>query len=119
MSDDKVTKRMGQLLRKGAALLNTACPNCNTPLLRLPDGTMYCTKCDRQVVEQSRLTSGAETRAPSSDVLNQLAGKVLTSLEILTHSLSERPHQEEIRTFATIVKDLIAILRGIQELQRQ
>ena len=117
MSDEKVTKRMGQMLRKGAALLNVACPKCNTPLLRLQDGTMYCAKCDKEVVEKEPPTSSKELDVSFSEVLNQLATKILINLERLTQSLPENPHPEELRSFAEIVKDMIGILRGIRELQ--
>jgi len=117
MSDDAITKRMGQLLRKGAALLNTGCPKCNTPLLRLQDGSMYCAKCNKEVVEQKSVIPTVNHRAPSGDILNQLASRVLVSLELLIRSYPEKPHTEEIRSFAKTVKDLIEILKGIQELQ--
>ncbi len=118
MSDDEVTKRMGQLLRKGAALLNTACPKCNTPLLRLKDGTMYCAKCDKEVVEQKAEPLPMTQKGASDDIMNQLASKVLTSLAILLQSLPEKPRTEEIRTFAQTAKNLIEVLKGIQQLQQ-
>ena len=117
MSDNEVTKRMGQLLRKGAALLSTACPKCNTPLLRLKDGSMYCAKCNKEVVEQTAVTPSGEIPAASADVLNLLASKALVSIELLIHSLPEKPHTEEIRAFAKTARDLVEILKRIQELQ--
>jgi uncharacterized Zn finger protein (UPF0148 family) len=117
MSDENVTKRMGQLLRKGAALLNVACPKCNTPLLRLQDGTMYCAKCDKEVVEKEAPSPSEELDVSFDEILNQLATKVMINLERLTQSLPENPHPEELRSFADIVKDMIGILRGIRELQ--
>ncbi|MFW9934855.1 MAG: Sjogren's syndrome/scleroderma autoantigen 1 family protein [Candidatus Thorarchaeota archaeon] len=118
MSDEEVTKRMGQLLRKGAALLSTACPKCNTPLLRLKDGAMYCVKCDKEVVEQKSAVLSSDYPTPSGDILNQLASRVLVTLEVLIQSFPDKPHPEEIRTFAKTAKNLIEILKGIQELQR-
>lgn len=118
MSDDKITKKMGQLLRKGAALLNTACPKCNTPLLRLQDRSMYCAKCDSEVVEQEAVTPAVGPPATGDDVLSQLASKALSSLEILIKSVPEKPHIEDIRAFAKSAKDLVEILKGIQELQK-
>ncbi len=118
MSDDKVTKRMGQLLRKGAALLNVACPKCNTPLLRLQDGSMYCAKCDKEVIEQKSVMPSADQYVTSGDLLDQLASKVLISIESLIQSFPEKPHTEEIRVFAKTVRDLIEILKGIQQFQR-
>ncbi|MFX0170152.1 MAG: Sjogren's syndrome/scleroderma autoantigen 1 family protein [Candidatus Hodarchaeota archaeon] len=118
MSDENITKHMGQLLRKGAALLNVACPKCNTPLLRLKDATMYCAKCDKQVVEQKATTAGVDREVVRENILNALATRTLSSLENLLQSLPEQPHPEEIRAFASVAKDLIEILRGIQKLQR-
>ncbi|MHA2426924.1 MAG: Sjogren's syndrome/scleroderma autoantigen 1 family protein [Candidatus Hermodarchaeia archaeon] len=102
MSDNEVTKRMGQLLRKGAALLNTACPKCNTPLLRLKDGSV---------------ASSGELQISGAETLNQLASKVLVSIELLIHSFPEKPHTEEIRAFAKTARDLVEILKRIQEVQ--
>ena len=118
MSDDQVTKRMGQLLRQGAALLSVACPKCNTPLLRLPDGSMYCAKCDKEVVEEKAVKVKAGQQIPSGDLFDLLASKVLKSLEVLAQSLPEKPHKEEIRAFAMTAKDLLEILTRIQELQK-
>ena len=117
MSDDAITKRMGQLLRKGAALLNTACPKCNTPLLRLKEGSMYCAKCDKEVIEQTAVTPSGEMQGSSVETLNLLASKVLVSIESLIHSIPEKPHIEEIRAFAKTARDLVEILKRIQELQ--
>ncbi|MFX0199701.1 MAG: Sjogren's syndrome/scleroderma autoantigen 1 family protein [Candidatus Hodarchaeota archaeon] len=117
MSDENITKRMGQMLRKGAALLNIACPKCNTPLLRLHDGTMYCARCDKEVVEKEPTPSRKEPDVSFTEVLNQLATKVVVNLKRITQSLPENPHPEELRSFAEIVKDMIEILRGIRELQ--
>lgn len=78
---------------------------------------MYCAKCNREVVEQKTQQTTTEQRVVSGDILSQLASKVLASLEVLTQSLPEKPHKEEIRAFAATAKELIEILRGIQELQ--
>lgn len=117
MSDENVTKQMGKLLRQGAALLNKACPKCNTPLLRLTDGTMYCARCDKPVIEQPGTIKQEMEKMVSGDTLSRLASKLLTSLDILCNSLPEQPRPEEIRAFAGMVRDLIEALRGIRDLQ--
>jgi uncharacterized Zn finger protein (UPF0148 family) len=116
MSDENVTKNMGKLLREGAALLNVACPQCNTPLLRLKDGTMYCAKCDQQVVEQK--ISKPSRSHEGGNILNVLATRTMSILDSLLQSLPEQPHPEEIRAFAKVARDLVEILQGIQRLQK-
>jgi hypothetical protein len=78
---------------------------------------MYCAKCDKEVIEKGLSTPSQELDVSFSDVLNQLATKVLIHLERLTQSLPENPHREELRSFAEIAKDMIEILKGIRELQ--
>ena len=78
---------------------------------------MYCAKCDKEVVEKVLPTSSQELDVSFSEVLNQLATKVLIHLESLTRSLPENPHREELRSFAELVKDLMEILKGVRELQ--
>ena len=117
MSDDNVTRRMGKLLRGGAALLHKACPQCNTPLLRLPDGTLYCAKCDQTVLEKPVAVAAAEEPVSSNDVLNRLSTALLTCLDALCRMLPEQPQLQDIRAFAGIAKDLVETLRAIRDLR--
>jgi UPF0148 protein len=43
-------KQMAELLRKGATMLNETCPECNTPLFKLRDGSLVCPMCNKPVV---------------------------------------------------------------------
>jgi uncharacterized Zn finger protein (UPF0148 family) len=117
MSDDNVTRRMGKLLRGGAALLHKACPQCNTPLLRLPDGTLYCAKCDQTVLEQPAGVAAAEKPASGNDALSRLSTALLTCLDALCRMLPEQPQLQDIRTFAGTAKDLVDTLRAIRDLR--
>jgi uncharacterized Zn finger protein (UPF0148 family) len=121
MPDEEVTRRMGQLLRKGAAILDRACPTCDTPLLRLPEGTLYCAKCHVRYTEgkegETGEPAGAESALPMNDVLVRLTTKILLSIDSLCQSLGDKPHIEEIRHFAAVTKDLVETLRIIRTLQ--
>jgi len=108
---------MGKLLRGGAALLHKACPQCNTPLLRLPDGTLYCAKCDQTVLEKPVAVAAAEEPVSSNDVLNRLSTALLTCLDALCRMLPEQPQLQDIRAFAGIAKDLVETLRAIRDLR--
>jgi len=43
-------KQIAELLRKGATMLSESCPECNTPLFRLKDGSLFCPMCNKPVV---------------------------------------------------------------------
>ena len=121
MPDEEVTRRMGDLLRKGAAILDKACPKCNMPLLRVPEGALYCAKCHVRYAEEkdgeTGEAAGTEPVLPK-DVLTRLASKILVSIDSLCQTLREQPHLEEIRTFAAIAKDLVETLQIIRALQK-
>ena len=53
-------KQMAELLRKGATMLSETCPECNTPLFRLKDGSLVCPMCNKPVVVVS---ANADTEA--------------------------------------------------------
>jgi len=117
MPDEDVTRRMGRLLRSGAALLHRSCPRCNTPLLRLPEGDLYCAKCDRRVTEAPR--PPVRPREEGDKVLRELAGKILMSIKALCHALPENPHPEEVRAFAVVARDLVHTLKMLYDLERR
>lgn len=119
MSDDKVTRRMGKLLRQGAALLNKACPKCNTPLLRLSDGKMYCAKCNKEVIENKTDQPSQLPVQEREDILSLTATKILENLELLIRKHPIDPHPQEIQLFASSVKDLLKALQLIRNLQLQ
>ncbi len=120
MPDEEVTRRMGDLLRKGAAILDKACPKCNMPLLRLPEGNLYCAKCHvRYTEEKEGVTLESVDKVPAlpvKDVLVKLTGKILASIDSMCQTMREQPHLEEIRTFAAIAKDLVETLKIIRSL---
>jgi len=43
-------KQMAELLRKGARMLSETCPECNTPLFQLKDGSLICPMCNKPVI---------------------------------------------------------------------
>jgi UPF0148 protein len=53
-------KQMAELLRKGATMLSETCPECNTPLFKLKDGSLVCPMCNKPVVVVS---ADADTEA--------------------------------------------------------
>lgn len=48
MSED--LKRMAELLKAGASMMEEACPQCGSPLFKLTSGEVYCAKCNRKVL---------------------------------------------------------------------
>lgn len=41
-------KKMAELLKSGATMLSTVCPECRTPLYRLKSGEVICPNCNKR-----------------------------------------------------------------------
>jgi uncharacterized Zn finger protein (UPF0148 family) len=48
--DNTHIRRGAELLMQGATLTDLSCPVCASPLFRLKDGTLWCTKDEKKVV---------------------------------------------------------------------
>ena len=57
--DQSIVKEMSRLLLKKYTMLSDACPVCNTPIFRSPEGRVFCAKCKRDV-----LIVGSESDIP-------------------------------------------------------
>ncbi len=60
MSNEENVKRMAELLRAGATMLDLTCPVCNSPLFRIK-GEVWCPNCNKRViVSQDEQTQTAQ-----------------------------------------------------------
>lgn len=57
--DDKHIKKMAQLLRQGATMLDLTCPKCENLLFKLKDGKIFCPSCNQQVIRQSNTNNSS------------------------------------------------------------
>ncbi|RLI64604.1 MAG: hypothetical protein DRO88_06865 [Promethearchaeia archaeon] len=47
---EKSVKKMANLLRKGATMLDKYCPQCNGILFRLQNNDLFCPNCNQKVI---------------------------------------------------------------------
>ncbi len=77
-------KQMAELLRKGATMLSESCPECNTPLFRLKDGSLVCPMCNKPVVVVSA-DADKESIAKQGSIDQTLMNKINEIQEMLEH----------------------------------
>lgn len=111
--DEVVIKKMANLLRAGARMLQEVCPICKTPLVRLKSGEVICPKCERRVYI---VKSDAEER-------NILARLTIQSLEdTLTKKISflneKISRESDLDELYESLKVLIAILEAMEKIRR-
>lgn len=77
-------KQMAELLRKGATMLGETCPDCNTPLFKLKDGSLVCPMCNKPVVVVSA-DHDTDTIAKQSSIDQTLMNKINEIQDMLEH----------------------------------
>lgn len=95
-------KNMGELLRKGARMLSESCPECNTPIFQLKDGSLLCPMCDKQVVI---VPASTDTEAMKQQ--NRLEDTLNKKIQQLQDQLEEELDPEKINALLETLGKLI------------
>ena len=97
-------KRMADMLRQGAVMLDIQCPACLSPLFRLRSGEIWCARCQKRVIV---VREGQDVTIAASDVL-------LSSLEqTLLRKLSELNEMMKAEGDLGKLRELSALLSGL------
>ncbi len=112
-SDDEVVKRMADLIRAGASMLQEACPVCKTPLVKLRSGEIVCPKCERRVyiVKDEVEERGLIAKLTIGSVEETLTAK----LSELNRMLRDASDVDEVYD---VVRAMIAVLEAIEKVRR-
>ena len=104
-------KQMAELLRKGATMLSESCPDCNTPLFRLKDGSLVCPMCNKPVVVVS---ADADTEAMAQQgSINQT---LLNKINEIQGMLEDESEPEKINS---LLETLMKLLDARERLKKQ
>ncbi len=89
--DEAVVRRMSELLRSGAVMLDMACPLCSAPLFRLKSGEIVCpTHGSVKVVKDDSEAIEIQSRA----VLDRLEALAASRVGELTEMLRREDERE-------------------------
>ena len=107
-------KRMADLLRSGAAMLQETCPVCATPLFRLGKDT-FCPKCNRPVVIVK--SAEEEVKLASQQVLDNLDQAVLEKIAELNAAIKNEHGLAPLRELGEAVKTYLSVLDQVRKLR--
>lgn len=93
---------MGELLRKGATMLSESCPECNTPIFKLKDGSLYCAMCEKQVV-----VVAADTDTEAMERQNRLEETLNKKIKQVQDQLDEEMDPDKINALLETLGKLI------------
>ena len=107
-------KRMADLLRSGATMLQETCPVCATPLFRLGKDT-FCPKCNRPVAIVK--SAEEEVRLASQQVLDNLDQAILEKIAELNAAIKNEHGLTPLRELGEAVKTYLSALEQIRKLR--
>jgi UPF0148 protein len=107
-------KRMADLLRSGAAMLQETCPVCSTPLFRLGKDT-FCPKCNRPVAIVK--SAEEEVKLASQQVLDNLDQAILEKIAELNAAIKNEHGLTPLRELGEAVKTYLSVLDQVRKLR--
>lgn len=107
-------KRMADLLRSGATMLQETCPVCATPLFRLGKDT-FCPKCNRPVAIVK--SAEEEVRLASQQVLDNLDQAILEKIAELNAAIKNEHGLAPLRELGEALKTYLSALEQIRKLR--
>jgi len=112
MSDQ--VKRMAELLKGGAKMLASTCPECGTILFQVGDG-IICPKCNKRVIivkddHETEILDGIL-------VLNQIEQTVTKKIAEIQTQLLDKNDPKELAEIAALLSTWLEILERIKRIR--
>jgi len=112
--EDRVVRKMSELLRAGAVMLDLACPICNAPLFKLRSGEVVCpTHGPVRVVK----TDSEAIEALSQTVLDRLEALVTSRIGSLVDSIYRVPSTDEEGRLLDELERWLEVLERVKRLK--
>jgi UPF0148 protein len=95
-------KEMAEMIRQGAKMLSTTCPECGAPLFQLKTGETFCPREKREV---KVIKDGKDAQKVAQDA--SLERTLQTKLQLLQHRLDVETEPTEIKKLAETIITLL------------
>jgi UPF0148 protein len=120
MQQDKETnpiKRMAELLRQGATLTDLSCPACNSPLLRLSDGTLWCGKDEKKVVIIKEGEEPPKAAAKAGGAYDKLEATLNAKISDLQSKIEKTDDIDELQKLTVALSELLNSVEKIKKMK--
>jgi len=102
-------KEMAEMIRQGAKMLSTTCPECGAPLFQLKTGETFCPR-ERREVKIVKDGKDAQKVAQEADLERILQ----TKLQFLQHRLDAETEPTEIKKLTETIITLLEAQRHLK-----
>jgi len=113
----EVLKRMADMLKQGATMLDLQCPACSSPLFRLRSGEIWCVNCQKRVIvvrEGERLLTAA-----SDILLSSLEETILEKLRELDQMMRAEKDPARLGELGSVLSNLLDNLEKVRRILRR
>jgi UPF0148 protein len=102
-------KEMAEMIRQGAKMLSSTCPECGAPLFQLKTGETFCPQ-ERREVKIVKDGKDAQKVAQEADLERILQ----TKLQLLQHRLDAETEPTEIKKLTETIITLLEAQRHLK-----
>jgi UPF0148 protein len=106
---DQSMKEMAEMIRQGAKMLSTTCPECGAPLFQLKNGEIFCPQEKREV---KIIKDGRDAQEAAQD--RSLERTLQMKLQLLQHRLDAETEPTEIKR---LTETIITLLEAQERLK--
>jgi UPF0148 protein len=107
-------KKMADLLKSGASMLQETCPQCGTPLFRKGTET-FCAKCNRPVVIIRNADD--ETRLKTDQILDGTEQTLLSKIQEVNIALRTETDPSRLLNYGNALKTWLETIDKIRQLK--
>ena len=115
MGDAAAIKRMAELLKSGARMLNEVCPTCKVPLFRLRSGEVTCPSCGQRYMIVG--SDEEELRAYEEIAISRASRVATAKLMEVSEMLEKVSDPGEIQDLARTMLGLIEVIRSARAIR--
>ena len=102
-------KEMAEMIRQGAKMLSSTCPECGAPLFQLKTGETFCPRERREV---KVVKDGKDAQKVAQDA--SLERTLQTKLQLLQHRLDAETEPTEIKKLTETIITLLEAQRHLK-----
>ena len=109
-------KKMAELLKSGAAMLQETCPECGTPLFRKGKET-FCPRCNKPVIIVQ--SAEQETRLMADRILDGSEQTLLAKIQEINLALKNETDPDRLVAYARALASWLDSIERLRKLRSQ
>ncbi len=114
MSDKEYLKRMSDLLKSGATMLQDQCPECNSPLFTIK-GEVWCPRCNKRVIT---VKESEEQLIATSSILDDVEKIILLKIQENNKQIMEEKETANLDKLSELLMKWLEALEKIKRIRK-